>query len=100
MAHKIEQLTTSADELLANATVSASLGATVNREVGEAAELGDARVDKESHAIEVGETSVEGVKEDIYSRPVSPGRAPEARASCAKRARRTDGHSCSREECA
>ena len=74
MAHKIEQLTTSADELLANATVSASLGATVNREVGEAAELGDARVDKESHAIEVGETSVEGVKEDIYSRPVSRAR--------------------------
>ena len=74
MVQKIESLTASADELLAKGTVSAALGATVNREVDEAAELGDARVDNEAHAIEVGEASIKGTKEDVYSRPVSRAR--------------------------
>ena len=65
MVQKIESLTASADELLAKGTVSAALGATVNREVDAAAELGDARVDNEAHAIEVGEASIKGTKEDV-----------------------------------
>ena len=74
MAEKIEELATSSDGLLTNATVNAALGATVTREVDEAAELGEARAERESHAIEVDETSVEGAKEDVYSRPVSRAR--------------------------
>lgn len=74
MVRKIDELEASADELLTNATVSAALGATVNREVDEAAELGDARVDAHAHVKEVSEASVEGAKEDVFSRPVTRAR--------------------------
>ena len=72
MVEKIEELTTtSAEEMLNQSTVSAALGASVNREVSDAATATDAKADADSHVIEVGEASVEGAKEDIYSRPVS-----------------------------
>ena len=72
MVEKIEELTTtSAEEMLNQSTVSAALGASVNREVSDAATVTDAKADADSHVIEVGEASVEGAKEDIYSRPVS-----------------------------